>query len=371
MKRKTAVFMAFLASAGILAGVSGQEKEQEILAAGQEETQAESEAAAEDAALEEAQEPENPDVPEIDTAVPIQAGTHIAVVSKNTKGSYWKQIHQGMKDAVRDVNVAYGFEKEEQVSMTFEGPDDETDVETQINTLDAVLSENPDVLCLSAGDMNSCQAQLETAMENGIPVVAFDSNVSESELVAAYCGTDNIQLGKMAAEKLVQAIGEKGKIAVLSVQEKTQSIQERILGFTEEIAKYPDIEIVEMVYQDEVKDMNAAIQGVLTLHPTLAGIFCSNADMADLYLNLEKAERSPTPVLVGVDGMKRQQEAVLAGEELGIVSQNPYAIGYQTIWAALRVSVEELPEEDKNVILEPVWIDAENIENPAFDSYIY
>ncbi len=85
MKRKTAVFMAFLASAGILAGVSGQEKEQEILAAGQEETQAESEAAAEDAALEEAQEPENPDVPEIDTAVPIQAGTHIAVVSKNTK----------------------------------------------------------------------------------------------------------------------------------------------------------------------------------------------------------------------------------------------------------------------------------------------
>ena len=370
MKRKTAVFMAFLASAGILAGVSGQEKEQEILAAGQE-TQAESEAAAEDAALEEAQEPENPDVPEIDTAVPIQAGTHIAVVSKNTKGSYWEQIHQGMKDAVRDVNVAYGFEKEEQVSMTFEGPDDETDVETQINTLDAVLSENPDVLCLSAGDMNSCQAQLETAMENGIPVVAFDSNVSESELVAAYRGTDNIQLGKMAAEKLVQAIGEKGKIAVLSVQEKTQSIQERILGFTEEIAKYPDIEIVEMVYQDEVKDMNAAIQGVLTLHPTLAGIFCSNADMADLYLNLEKAEGSPTPVLVGVDGTKRQQEAVLAGEELGIVSQIACAIGYQTIWAALRVSVEELPEEDRNVILEPVWIDAENIENPAFDSYIY
>ncbi len=96
-------------------------------------------------------------------------------------------------------------------------------METQINTLDAVLSENPDVLCLSAGDMNSCQAQLETAMENGIPVVAFDSNVSESELVAAYCGTDNIQLGKMAAEKLVQAIGEKGKIAVLSVQEKRRA----------------------------------------------------------------------------------------------------------------------------------------------------
>ncbi len=112
MKRKTAVFTAFLAAAGILAGVSGQEKEQEILAAGQEEIQGEAEDTAKDAALQEQQEPANPDVPEIDTAVPIQAGTHIAVVSKNTKGSYWEQIYQGMKDAVRDVNVAYGFEKE-------------------------------------------------------------------------------------------------------------------------------------------------------------------------------------------------------------------------------------------------------------------
>ena len=76
-------------------------------------------------------------------------------------------------------------------------------------------------------------------------------------------------------------------------------------------------------------------------------------------------------MLVGVDGTKRQQEAVLAGEELGIVSQNPYAIGYQTIWAALMASVEELPEENRNAILEPVWIDGENIENPAFDSYIH
>lgn len=29
--------------------------------------------------------------------------------------------------------------------MTFEGPDNEEDVETQINTIDAVIAENPDV----------------------------------------------------------------------------------------------------------------------------------------------------------------------------------------------------------------------------------
>lgn len=30
-----------------------------------------------------------------------------------------------------------------------------------------------------ARDMDSCEAQLEAAKENGIPVIAFDSNVRE------------------------------------------------------------------------------------------------------------------------------------------------------------------------------------------------
>lgn len=45
--------------------------------------------------------------------------------------------------AVKDVNAAYGFKKDDQITMTFEGPDNEEDVESQINTLDAVIAENP------------------------------------------------------------------------------------------------------------------------------------------------------------------------------------------------------------------------------------
>lgn len=50
--------------------------------------------------------------------------------------------------------------------------------------------------------MDSCEAQLEAAKENGIPVIAFDSNVAEKKLVKAYRGTDNVQVGKMAAYQL-------------------------------------------------------------------------------------------------------------------------------------------------------------------------
>lgn len=39
---------------------------------------------------------ESPLIPEIDTSVKIQAGSRIAVVSKSTKGEYWKMVKKGM-----------------------------------------------------------------------------------------------------------------------------------------------------------------------------------------------------------------------------------------------------------------------------------
>ena len=62
-------------------------------------------------------------------------------MSKATDGEYWKLVRQGMEDAVKDINKAYAFSSDDEISMTFEGPSDEQDIETQVNTLDAVIAE--------------------------------------------------------------------------------------------------------------------------------------------------------------------------------------------------------------------------------------
>lgn len=318
------------------------------------------------------EEPEADRVSQIDTTITLGAGSRIAVVSKATAGEYWKLVRQGMEDAVKDINTAYSFSSDEEITMTFEGASDEQDVETQINTLDAVIAENPTVLCMSAGDIESCQAQLEAASENGIPVVVFDSNVNEDELVAAFRGTDNTYVGKLAAQKLADAIGGAGKIAVFSAQEKTESSQKRVEGFKEALADYPDITIVSELYTDKVDDMSAAMADALKRYPDLSGVFCTNEDVSDMYLELEKGEKSP--VMVGVDATTAQQEAIADGQELGVVSQNPYEIGYQTIIAAAQaMSTDEAQAAavEKNVLLEPKWIDATNIDDQANSNYLY
>lgn len=308
----------------------------------------------------------------IDTSIPIQAGARIAVVSKSTKGEFWDLIHDGMQAAVDDVNAAYGYEKDQQVTLTFEGPTDELDVEGQINTLDAVIAENPDVLCLSAGDMDSCQAQLEAARENGIPVVVFDSNVNATELIRAFRGTDNKLVGEMAAYRLGSSIGKMGKVAVFSAQEKTQSAKDRVEGFLNNIANYTDIEVVDVVYEDQVEDMEAAMQEVLEKNPVLDGVFCTNADIAELYLDMDKDEAQDKIAMVGVDATTRQQKAIRDGEEIGVISQQPYNMGYETAWIALKATApRKLADITKGEYLEPAWIDLDNLDNPEYSDFIY
>ena len=367
MKRAVVAAISLMTGLTMLTGCSKAEVEetiQPLVADAIEESDSEAEAVDE--------QDESPLIPEIDTDVKIEAGSRIAVVSKSVKGEYWKMVKKGMEDAVKAINDAYGFKKDDQITMTFEGPDNEEDVESQINTIDAVIAENPDVLCISASDMDSCQAQLEAAKENEIPVVAFDSNVSEKKLVKAYRGTDNVQVGKMAAYQLGSALGKMGKVAVFSAQQKTKSVQDRVDGFMNNIQKYGDIEVVEVIYSDQVDDMETAMKEVLDKYPALDGVFCTNADVTELYLGLEKSDAGDAPALVGVDATTKQQEAIRNGEQIGCVSQQSYAMGYQTIWTAAETTAPKKSVTiEKNLLLNPAWIDSESVDDPDSSAYLY
>ena len=309
----------------------------------------------------------------IDTDIPLQGGAHIAVVSKSTGGEFWGLVQQGMEDAVAVVNELYGFSKEDAITMYFEGADSELDVETQVNTIDAVISENPDVLCISAVDMDSCSAQLEAARENGIPVVAFDSNVSESEMISAYRASDNLEVGRIAAVKLAEAMEETGAIAVFSAPEMTESGRQRLEGFEKELVNYPEMEIVEVLYLDQVDDMKSAMQSTIAGHPEIRGVFCTNAEVSEIYLGVEETLENRNILMVGVDATTIQQEAVHNGRQLGIVSQNPHLMGFETVWTALLTTVqgETGVEFEKRELLVPAWIDRENIDDAEYGKYLY
>lgn len=307
---------------------------------------------------------------EMDPSLTIEPGVRIAVVTKSTEGSYWKTLKKGMEDAVSYINEKYGLEKDNQLTMTFEGPDKETNITDQINMIDAVLAENPGALCISAADMESCQAQLESARENGIPVIMFDSYV-ESGLYTAYCGADNLEGAGLAAGKMAQAMDEQGEILIIAHHSKTQTSIQRVEGFCEKLKEYPEMSIAGILYEDEQESMSEAVVQFLSEHPQVKGVFCTNSVMANLFLEVQESLEEHELTFVGFDADQGQQKAVEEERELGFVAQQPYLIGFQTIYEAVKaMSMETVDVEASQVLLDTAWIDKNRLNNEDYAQYL-
>lgn len=301
--------------------------------------------------------------------IPAEPGTYIAVVAKGMDSTYWTNVKKGAQAAIKSLNETLGYTGSDKVRMTFEGPSDNSDVDSQINTIDAVLADNPTVLCLSAIDMQSCDAQLETAAENGIPVVIIDSGV-QNDLVSAACATNNHTAGAEAAKKLSEAIEDTGKIAIMAHQGTAQSSIDRVAGFTEEITNnHPNITIVETIFENDEDTVEDLVAGVLEAHPDLAGYFCTNESMSNKTLDVLNTAENTTIQIVGFDSGEMQQNAVTEGREYGMICQNPFGMGYASMVAAARLSAH-LPV-DSYISTGYQWIDKSNIHLNENQQYLY
>ena len=312
---------------------------------------------------------EETEAPKLDLSIPVEKGSRIAVVAKSLKSDYWKKIREGMRDAVDQINETYGYEGSDRVTLTFEVPDNEADASDQINIIDAVLAEKPTVLCLSAVDADSCAAQVQTAHENGIPVIIFDSGLNDSS-VDGVVGSDNTQVGKIAAAKMAEALNDEGKVAVVAHSEIGKSSQERIAGFQNSMQNMPGIEVLDPVYDNSSEDLAEQVDQILDSNEDLSGIFCTNGDVADTVLDCVKAAGRENLKIVGVDGTSGQQEAVGEGWELGFVAQNPHEIGYQTVLQALCAAFGDEKEDNNEKSIEVQWIDSENLSDFEGTGYL-
>ncbi len=303
------------------------------------------------------------------TGIEVEPGASLAVVVKGLDSAYWKAVKEGASAAVDAINTYLGYTGSDKVQMTFEGTADDQDVDTQINTIDAVLAENPTALCLAAIDRNSCQAQLESARESEIPVVMLDSGV-ESDLAVCSCLTDNTAAGGLAAQKLCQAIGDTGEIALVAHMKNSQTSVDRLTGFRQELEEnHSQVSVAEVIYENEDETLAQALSYLLEAYPDLDGIFCTNETMAEETLDVLAELKREDIRLVGFDAGKKQIKAIREGREYGTVCQNPYGMGYASVTAAFRAAAGQAV--DSYIDSGYQWIDQTNMDLEENQKYLY
>jgi len=237
--------------------------------------------------------------------------------------------------------------------------------------LDAALAKNPVAICLAALDSRAVVSGLEKAKERNIPVVGFDSGV-ESETVVATAATDNIAAASLAADKLAEAIGKEGKIAMVVHDQVSTTGKARRDGFKNRIeSAYPNIKIVDIQYGegDHTKSADAA-KAIMTAHPDLKGIYGANEGSAiGVMLAVEELDKVGKIKVVGFDSGKKQVDSIRSGNMLGAVTQNPYQIGYKAVETAYRASRGEAVEKKIDTGFE--WYDKNNVDKEDIKKLLY
>ena len=196
---------------------------------------------------------------------------YIPVISKGFQHQFWQAVKQGAEKAAKEFNV----------EITFEGPETETQVDKQIEMLQAALGKKPQAIAFAALDSKAATPLLEKAKASKIPVIGFDSGV-DSDIPVTTAATDNKAAAALAADKMAALIGNEGEIALVVHDQTSRTGIDRRDGFTNQIkAKYPNIKIVDTQYGggDQLKSTDLA-KAIIQAHPNIKGFFGANEGSA-------------------------------------------------------------------------------------------
>jgi len=188
-----------------------------------------------------------------------------------------------------------------------------------------------DAIIVCPCDSRGIGPAIQKANAAGIPVFTADIRAEGGKIVSQIA-SDNVAGGRAAAEYMAKILGGKGEVAIID-QPMIQSTIDRVRGFLDEIAKYPEMRVVARPSGDGVRDkaMKAA-EDLLQGFPNLAGIFGINDDSALGALAAVESAGRKGIVIVGYDGIPEARQAILRGSALKAdVVQYPLEIGRTTI----------------------------------------
>ncbi len=253
------------------------------------------------------------------------------------------------------------------------------DASTQVNQILDLITQGVDVLILNPINADGIVPVVERANEAGIPVITLDRGSSGGE-VASFLETDNIAMGKEAAqyiaEKLTERYGEaKGNVVNLQGLRGTTAAEAREEGFTTEIANYPGITVVVNQAADfnQEKALNI-MSNAIQANPQIDAVFGANDDNAmGAVKAIEQAGLSTNPddenyiYVIGIDGTAQAIEAIRNGSLAATISQNPVTMAQEAVKIGYKIRNGETPEA--HILWPHQLITGDNIDSPEVQEY--
>lgn len=254
----------------------------------------------------------------------------IVLVTKALDSEFWQRLKAGAEQAARG---------DPQVRLAVLAPEREINIDQQVAILEDQVLKKVSALAVAPAGVAEVLPVLEKARAAGIPVLIVDTDLPWPHRVG-FVGIDNRLGGRMAGEYVLQALGGRGKVAVIRGVLGVATQEDRLAGFQEVVSKAPGIQWVGAQPANSERALGMSVmENLLTRHPDLKAVFATNDQMA-LGAMEAIAARNLTGriVLVGFDAGREAVRAVLAGRMNAVMAQYPERIGRRAIEEAIKAA---------------------------------
>ena len=252
----------------------------------------------------------------------------VALVAKSTQTEFWLSVFAGAEAAATEYNL----------ELTMVGPETEEDYETQNQMVEEAVRQGADAIVFSAIDFENNAAAIDSAAQQGVRIVAIDSNV-DSDQVSTYIGTDNYAAGQMAAQAALDQVEGPLNVGIVNYDISSANGQERERGAADLFADSGRAEIVAVINTlAEAGHAQTDTAALLARYPEINVLVAFNEPTSvGAARAVEEAGRSEDLFLVGFDSNVLTVDGLQEGSVDALIVQNPYAMGYLGVESAYKL----------------------------------
>lgn len=242
--------------------------------------------------------------------------------------------------------------------------DPKSDPVKQVQQMQTLIQQKVDAIILWPINAQAIIPEIKKAQAAGIPVIITNSPIDEAgrQHMTAYTGPDNKAEGKAAGEMMAKALGGKGTIVEITGLPGYQTTLDRMAGFREAIANYPDMKIIDSQPGDfDRSKAQKVMENFLTKHAKFDGLYAAEDNMAAGAISaLKDAGRLSQVKITSATFYGVGYDAIKKGELYGSVWQSPELDARLAIETAAKAAKGETVPKDN--YFDTPKVTAENVD---------
>lgn len=271
----------------------------------------------------------------------------IGLIPQSTLYVFYDYVKKGAEDAASEAGY----------TINYQGTTTDTDGTGQRKIVEDMMVSGVDALAISATNADAVNDLLKTL---GVPVIAWDCSVDSSACLTTV-SVDHYKAAAAVADYMIEKLPDGGKFAVISTNAGNSVIADRENGFIETMESHSGFECIGPFYTDGDLEKSAnTMQDLLTENPDLKGVFMVNEGCTEGASQTLKDENRSDIMAIGYDTSESLIQYVYDGILDGMISQNPYGLGYNSVKAAIE-AVEGKTDFEEKIVNDYMLVTADNI----------